>query len=302
MRLSHTKQAILALILANIIWGAASPIFKWSLLDIHVFSLAFLRYFIPTVAIGLFCFRELGIDKKDLKKFFLSAFFGITLNISLYFIAIQHTQSINQPIIASAAPVFTIIGAILFLNERPKRKVLLGNLIGLTGILVIVVMPFLEHSRDGSVFGNLLLVASTIVAVVNTIVSKELLAKYNPLTVTFWVFLIGSLTFLPLFIGESLRYGMLTGLTIQGEVGILYGSLFSSFFAWFLFYWGLKYILASETVVFSYIDPVTALLIAAPLLHEYPSPLFVVGCFLVFFGIYVAEGRLHWHPLHKLFQ
>ena len=46
-------NAILALVIANIIWGAASPIFKYALTDIPPFTLAFIRFFYPWLLLNL---------------------------------------------------------------------------------------------------------------------------------------------------------------------------------------------------------------------------------------------------------
>ena len=131
--------------------------------------------------------------------------------------------------------------------------------------------------------------------------AKKIVKKYHPATITFWSFLIGAVSFFPFFVSETMRFGFLPHLSFQGLTGIVYGSVFSSLTAYYLLYWGLHYIRASEISVFTYIDPVAAIVIAIPLLNEYPSPLFITGALFVFFGVYVAEGRLNYHPIHKLF-
>ena len=45
--MSKAKLAIIALIVANLIWGAASPIFKWSLVSIEIAA------YIRRVGVGL---------------------------------------------------------------------------------------------------------------------------------------------------------------------------------------------------------------------------------------------------------
>src|SRR5258706_8135203 len=303
MTFSVTKKAIIALILANIIWGATPPLMKWALTDVPTFTLAFLRYLIPSILLGIIAFKRLRIDKRDIPKIIVAAVTGTTLNIGLYFIGMHYTQSINVTVIASASPVFLLIGCMLFLNERPSKKTLLGNLMGLSGVLLIVIEPILVMQASKSFIGNLLLVGSAIASIVNTLIAKELVGKYSAMTLTFWTFFIGAISFLPLAGYEQLTQGLfITHLTLSGVVGIIYGSFFASFLAWLLFYYGLRRVLASETGVFMYIDPIATLIVAIPLLHEFPTPLFILGSLFVFFGIYIAEGRLHWHPLHRLLK
>ena len=64
--------------------------------------------------------------------------------------------------------------------------------------------------------------------------------------------------------------------------------------------YGMSKIETQEVGVFTYIDPVIAVLIAMPLLGEYPTPTFFIGSLFVFLGIFIAERRLHWHPFHRI--
>lgn len=293
------NSPVLALILANFIWGAASPIFKWSLTNVQPFTLAFFRFFIATIIILPFVLKDLKIKKKDIIKTFLMAFFGTTINISFFFLALQRTSSINAPIIASAGPIFLFFGSAIFLKEKLKAKTIAGGIIGFLGVLVIILLPIIRKGIDGSFTGNMLLIIATTAAVINTIMLKELAGKYKAVSLTFWTFVVASITFFPLFFLEVEKYGLLTNLDYKGIVGILFGSILSSALAYYLFYYAIEKMNAADVGVFSYMDPVVAILIAGPLLGEFPDSLFVMGSFLIFFGIWVSEGRIHYHLLHK---
>lgn len=300
--MSKTKLAILALIIANIIWGAASPLLKWSMETIQPFTLAFFRFLIPALLVILIRPQSLKIRLKDLPLFFAAGFFGSTINIGAFLIGIHQTASINSPIISSSGPIFLLLASILFLKEHPTRKMLLGNLLGLTGVLLIVVEPLLNNHHAASFAGNLLLVVATIGSIIGTVFAKKLARRYHALTITFWTFGIGSVFFIPSMLQELGRVSLMTQIQGQGLFGIVYGGIFSSFIGYTLFFWSLRHLYASQTSVFTYMDPIVAMLIAAPLLGEYPNLFFIAGTFLVFFGIFVAEGRIHYHPIHLLFR
>lgn len=293
-------HAAIALIIAYVIWGGGPPIFKWAFEDIPTFTLAFLRYAIPVVLMLIFCRKYIPIQRKDLLTVIVAGIFGITFNIGFYFVAIHYTASINAAIIGCASPAFLILGAMFFLKERPTRKMLAGNLVGLTGVLLIVLGPSVALASKTSVFGNLLLLVSTISAVVNTLITKNLITKYHPITLMFWTFLVGTITFYPLALQDSLHYGFLYHLNFQGLFGILYGSLLASFAAWFLFFWAFERITASETTIYSYLQPVSSVIIAFPLVHEVPNALFLMGSALVIFGMYIAENHKKYPHSHHL--
>jgi drug/metabolite transporter (DMT)-like permease len=114
---------IIALIIANSIWGAGAPIFKRALIDVPPFTLAFLRFAGATFIMLPFYsqFRQ-KVSARDLFQIAIIAIFGITINISFFFLGLQKAPSINAPIIGSSGPIFLYLLSILFLNEKFKLK------------------------------------------------------------------------------------------------------------------------------------------------------------------------------------
>lgn len=294
------QKAILALIVANIIWGAASPIFKLSLQNIPPFTLAFLRFFGASMILFPFAVSSLWIKREDWFKLIMLSVFGITINITFFFMGLKLAPSINAPIISSSGPVFIYLFSILFLKEKSHKKRLLGTIVSLLGVVIIVGQPLFDHGFKGEIFGNLFFLLATIGAVVHAIYCKEIAPKYSAATITFWSFLIGSFTFLPFFVWELSSLSPFSTIDYRGFLGLGFGIFLSSALAYSLFDWGMKKIDAQEAGLFYYIDPVIAAIIAIPLLGEVITSIFLLGSFLVFAGIAIAEGRLHYHPLHKL--
>ncbi len=294
------NRAVFALIIANLIWGAASPVFKLSLQNITPFTLAFIRFFGAMLLILPFSISNCHIEKKDWAKLILLSIFGITINISFFFLGLKYAPSINAPIIASSGPVFLYLFSIFILHEKRHNKVLIGTIISLLGVLIIVGQPLLTDSFDGQILGNLFFVLAMFGAIGHAIMSKEILPKYPAQSITFWSFLIGSITFLPMALFEMLNGNSMADLDYRGWTGIIYGIFLSSAAGYFLFEWAVKNMDVQEVGIFTYLDPIVAILIAMPLLGESITPIFLVGSSLVFGGIIIAEGRLNFHPLHKL--
>ena len=61
----------------------------------------------------------------------------------------------------------------------------------------------------------------------------------------------------------------------RGWVGIIFGVVFSSAIAYTLYNYGISKLEAQEVGIFTYIDPVIAVLLAIPLLQRIPHPLFL---------------------------
>lgn len=299
---SKIRLAVLALITANIIWGASFPIYKWSLEELPIFTFAFIRFFLGALILLPFVYKKLHVAREDYKNTILLALFSVSLLVPLLFIGLKLTSSINAPIIFAIGPIILIIASIIFLKEKPKSKVIVGTLISLAGIITIILRPLLESGQTGSIFGNILLFIVTIFSVLQIILLKRLTLRNEPITIVFWMFLIGSIPLLPFMIWESQNFNFISDLTSKGVFGIIYGVIFSTVIAHLLIAYGAKYIHASEIGVFSYIDPIATIAIAIPLLNEKITIAYLIGSILVFLGIYIAERRIQYHPFGKLFS
>jgi drug/metabolite transporter (DMT)-like permease len=156
MNLSPVKKAIVALIVANLIWGAAAPIFKIGLRTVPPFTFAFLRFSIATILLALILGKRIKNpikNRHDLWMVVAYTLSGITFNISFYFIGLRLTEAINAAVIASAQPIVTLFLAIAFLHERFITRKFIGMLIGTIGICLIVFEPLLS-ATGGTVTGN----------------------------------------------------------------------------------------------------------------------------------------------------
>ncbi|MBI3559214.1 EamA family transporter, partial [Candidatus Gottesmanbacteria bacterium] len=72
---------ILALIIANIIWGATSPIIKFSLANIPPMSLAFIRFLLAAFLLYPFIHKKINYFDLKIKWLWIYTFGGITVNI-----------------------------------------------------------------------------------------------------------------------------------------------------------------------------------------------------------------------------
>jgi drug/metabolite transporter (DMT)-like permease len=298
MTFSKRHLAILALIVNSIIWGAAAPIFKWTIQDVPPFTLAFLRFLLAALILLPFVFRKIAVDYKDFHKLLILAFLGIFVHISSLFVGLQFTSSINVPIISAASPIVLIFGSLFYLKEKPQTKVLLGTMLSLMGVIFIVVQPLLQEGPDQSLVGNLLFIVSMLAMVAYTLLLKKFNLPYSAATIIFWLFLFGAMMFAPFFYIEQQTAFTLHSFDIKAILGVLYGAVLSSIVAYLLYDYGVTYMKGSEIGIFGYIEPIVTILVAIPLLGEVLTTEYLLGSIFVFAGIIFAEGKLKYHPLH----
>ena len=294
------RLAVLSLIFANVIWGVSFPIYKWALEDIPSFTFVFLRFYLGALILLPFVYKDLKIERRDWKDLVLLSIIGITITISFLILGLKLSSSINAPIILSSSPVFLIIGSVLFLNEKLRKRVIAGTFVSLLGVMVIVLLPVFTKGFDGGILGNIFLVLAAIGSVIHALLLKKILPNYKPLVIAFWSFLIGSLPLIPLYFWELGETHWLSNVTFQALFGIFFGAVLATAVAHSLYAYGIKIIKASEVGIFTYVDPIATILVALPLLGEKITPLYVLGSIFVFLGIFIAEKRIHYHPLQKL--
>lgn len=282
---------ILAVVVANIIWGTASPIFKWSLENIPLYTLAYLRFSIATLLILPFALKKLKIEKEDWPTMIFVAISGITLNILFFFWGLKKTTAIEASLIIVTAPLLTVIFSAIFLKEKLNRNIFLGIGVALAGFLITMTESILNHQSNGSLLGNFFIFIATLAFVVEVILTKKISRKYSALTITFWSFLIGTITFLPFFISDAIKPDWLSNLNINGIVGIIFGAVFSSTIAYYLYNWGIEKAHINKIAVLDYINPIASIAIAVPLLGEKISPFIIIGSIFIFIGIYISERR-----------
>lgn len=290
-------RPLLALLAASIIWGAASPIFRWALFNIPLFSLAFLRFGIAALLMYPFVRRQLPkLYHHQLlaNGYWLMAtgLLGVTFNITFFFLGLKLSTALNAGLLLGSIPVFSAAAGVFFLKEKVSQRVVAGVLLGFAGIILLFAGSLLNVEAGLALLGDLFLLLAVLSWVCYEVISKKLFAIFSPLVVTFFSFLIGALTFLPLSIGELFQDpSWLAQLDVRGYSGIIFGAFLSSFAAYLLWQWGLSKTQVQKAGVFLYILPVVSAAIALPLLGEALTPSFLAAAALIFIGLWLAERR-----------
>jgi drug/metabolite transporter (DMT)-like permease len=68
----------------------------------------------------------------------LAGVFGTAGGGFLYLVAVSLAGAAKTSILSAFSPVFGLVGAVLFLHERPGARGLVGTLIAISGIMLVV--------------------------------------------------------------------------------------------------------------------------------------------------------------------
>ena len=312
--LSKFKSPVFALLGSSILWGVAGPIIKLTLNYIPPFTFLVIRFLIAAFVLFYMVpwkkhnyVKHLGF--KGFLKMFLLGILGSSINLGLYFVAIDQTSAIEGTIIYSMGPIFVFLGGIIFLKESVSKKEMVGFFITLIGFIVIIINPIIGGKAtdvDKHLIGNIVMLFSALSWGSYAVLTKYLYNKDNsgkissPIFLTFITSFAGAITLLPLCINEILSENINF---ISSLPGVVYMAICSSVFAFVLYSYGIKKIDVSHVSFFEYLIPAISMPFAILFLNEKFSYLYVIGFIFLGTGLYVTQRvPKHIKHLKKIYQ
>ena len=238
---------------------------------IPVFYFVFVRIFLAGFILFLFntaYARIKRIQKQDLGKFFLLAFFEpfIYFICETFGLKLTGSPTISAMVIATI-PIFSIGAGITFFKE----KINIVNVVGIGLSLVGIILVAMAKGELGEhfIWGIVLLVIAVISEVGHASITKSLAGNYPSQTIVMYQFLIGSIYLLPLFIWKGMD-GFDYKVYFDGDVWypIICLAVLCSSLAFSLWVSTIKNLGVAKSSIFSALIPVAAALIAWVIGHE----------------------------------
>ena len=275
----------LALILMSmLIWGVSYPVVKILLNSgMQPITLATLRnlIFIPLLFYILAGKRYARYSRSDVILCVALAFFTVFLpNISQN-IGMKYTSASISSVIQSTSPIFTVMLAFIFLREARTLNKIVGSLVGLIGTVFLTTGGSFDF--DATVFGNLLILISSISYAISGILIKVALSRIDPLDLLCFEIIFG---FFMLLIPNMALEDLSAVISLSFDVWmyILFLSVFAGFLASIMYYMVLREEEISHLAIFSYLIPVFAIISSYIMLHE------TLGVKEIFFTMVILSG------------
>ncbi len=292
-------RAYFYLLIVSVIWGVAGVVIKYTLFGFPPLIFLLYRFFIASIA-GVILFIFFGFKvPKDRRILIFSLVYGFsmtTLTLSLLFFGTDKTTSIDANLISAIAPVVTVVGAAILINERVSKKEKIGIAIAFLGTLITVVEPVLKMN-DGVIGleGNLLILLSVVIGALNAIFAKVILrGKVNIFFLTNIAFIVGFITTLPLVLiyhSPLEIIGIIQNTPLTYQLGVVYMALISGTLAYTLWHHAEKTIEVGEVSIFAYLFPVFGTPLSVLWLHEKLSLPFIIGAAVIIIGVLIAEWK-----------
>ncbi len=302
---SKRTAAYLMLLAVAAIWGFAVPIIKITLEDFPPVLFLTYRFLITSlILVPLFFILEKPKPLKSIKELSLvliSGLLGSSINLGLLFWGLDNTTSLSASLLSSLAPLMVIITAVFVLHEHVSKQEKIGITFAFLGTIAFIASSSISSAdTQRTLFGNIIILTANLALVAYILITKRLLKdNFSAFYLTTSMFLIGSITMLPLAI---IFYGPLPNLisytlnqNLLSHAGVWYMAIFSGALAYFLYQQGQKRIEAAEAIIFHYLVPFFTAPLAFIALKEAINLPMVISMIIIGCGVFIAEFRKRAH-------
>ena len=220
---------------------------------------------------------EFDLDKNN-KLIIIGAGIFLALNWLFFFRAIKTTTIANATISYYTSPIILNLLAIVILKEKLSKKTLVSLLFGFLGMIFIIYNNgggLSSTQYSGIIYGVIAAFFYALFAITN-----KKIKGLNSLQATFIQSGIASLSFIPFILPLTIP-------DLKSIILLIIMGIFHTALALFLYVSGLKKVKAQSAGVLSYIDPLSAVVLAAVFLGEIPSLLTIIGAIFILGSGYI---------------
>ncbi len=229
------------------------------------------------------------VARADIPKLLWLGFLVIPVNQGFFLFGLTESTASHAALLYALTPIVVFLLARRFLREGNAGVKLIGIVAAFAGVALILLDRGL--AREMSVMrGDLLMLVAVLSWALYTIGSKELLNRYDPMTLTTWVLVAGTVMTLPAALIPG-AIPKLSTLSLPVWGGLAYLAVGTSVIAYPLWLYALRQLEASKVAITTNAQPVLTSVLSWLIFGERFGPAFFVGAALILFGVTWVETR-----------
>lgn len=233
-------------------------------------------------------FAPQKVDKKDWGLMALASLFGIGGNQLIFLKGMYYTSPVDAAIIATTGPVLVLIISALLKRDKITPRKAIGIGVGACGALLVILYGGLQNFGSGHLTGNLMVFTSAASYACYLVVVKDLMKKYEPMTVMAWIFGASALVLTPILWGDfayDTQWSAIPGWTWFAIIFVVVGA---TWIAYMCVARALKGISATTASIYSYSQPVVASFFAILRGQDTVDWVKIVAAMLVILGVFIV--------------
>jgi drug/metabolite transporter (DMT)-like permease len=176
------------------------------------------------------------------------------------------------------------------IGEKISNQKIIGILMGSAGATILILYHGDLSFSANTFTGNLMALLNTLAYAFYMVLIKPVMVKYHPITVMKWVFLFGFITALPFTLGSLSTFS--AGNLGAGQwLALAFVIIATTFMAYLLTIFALKYLEAGVVSFYIYFQPIIATAIAFWLGKHDFTPSKVIAIMTIFAGVYLVSKK-----------
>jgi drug/metabolite transporter (DMT)-like permease len=288
------KARVVWLILCGI-WGSTWLFIKLGLADLPPLTFAGIRFLVASLILSALILAR-GVrwprSRRDWSLIAIVGLLQFTLNYGLVFWGEQYIPSGLAAVLQSTFPAFGLVIAHLYLPyERLTTRKVIGVLMGVVGVAIIF-SDQLTIAGHLALLGSVALVASAFFGAYSNVLVKAYAREIDPQVLAAGQMIFG---FPPLLIigiateGNPFRFHW----TMTAVISLAYLVVVGSVIAFALYYWLVRHMEVTKTMLIALVTPVVAVLLGMIVLDEKLNWRLFVGaaCIISGIGLIVLRNR-----------
>lgn len=275
------------------IWGSTWLFIKIGLADLPPFTFAGLRFVIASAILASIILIRRARWPRTRHEWVVIAvtgFLQFTLNYGLVFWGEQHISSGLAAVLQSTFPLFGLVFAHLYLpSERITTLKVVGVLLGILGVTVIF-SDQLTIAGSLALLGSVALVLSALFGSYSNVLVKAYGGKIDPQILAASQMVCGFVPLLAVGLateGNPLRFRW----TLSAVLSLMYLVIVGSVIAFWLYYWLVRHMAVTKTMLIALVTPVVAVILGMIVLHEQLNWRLVVGSACIMLGLGLIVWR-----------
>lgn len=280
------------LLLLAFIWGGSFVFAKVAVAEIPPFTLVLLRVGLAAATLWLICLATGVPMPRTLAAWGAYMVMGLLNNViafSLIFTGQQEIGASLASILNGSMPFFTVlIAGILLADEKFSTRKIIGIAIGFAGVVLIIGPRHLLGLGD-HLLSELMLVGAAVSYAFASVWGRRF-AGENPMATATGQLTMSTLMMIPIasLVDQPWTLPMPSLATLGSVIAL---AVVCTAFAYVLFFRILDMAGATNVSLVTMLVPVSATLLAVPLLDERLELLTILGFAIITLGLMVLDGR-----------
>ncbi|OBA08237.1 multidrug ABC transporter permease [Paenibacillus polymyxa] len=277
-------------ILALLIWSTSFIATKAAYTTFPPITLGLSRFILASIVLGIVLLikkEHVKVKPKDLATISFSGVLGITLYFSMENIGVSLTTASNAALIVASYPAITSLLEFILYKVKLSKYKICGIALAMIGVYFLTSVG---ESPDGKnqLNGNLILIGTGFAWAFYTFMTRKVVDKYPPVTLSFYQTVAGSIFFIPLALLEKDSW---QAPTTGSFMLLMYLGVFCSVIAFLLYNYGLIKLSPSSSVSLMNLVPIFGVIFSVVLLHETVSWRQIIGGLVVIIGVLMSAHQ-----------